>query len=56
MKSKQFSEEQVIGFQKQGQAGMKIVNPCRMRGIDDVTFYIWPAREGWMEVSVAASA
>ena len=31
MKSKRFTEEQIIGILKQAQAGMKIVDLCRMR-------------------------
>ena len=33
MKPKRFTEEQIIGILKQAQAGMKIVDLCRMHGI-----------------------
>lgn len=51
MKSKRFSEEQIIGILKQAQAGMKIVDLCRQHGISDVTFYNWRSKYGGMEVS-----
>ena len=53
MKSKRFSEEQIIGILKQAQTGMKVVDLCRMHGISDVTFYKWRTKYGGMEVSEA---
>jgi putative transposase len=53
MKSKRFTEEQIIGILKQAQAGMKIVDLCRMHGISDATFYNWRSKYGGMEVSDA---
>lgn len=53
MKSKRFTEEQIIGILKQAQAGMKIVDLCRIHGISDATFYNWRTKYGGMEVSEA---
>lgn len=53
MKSKRFTEEQIIGILKQAQSGMKIVDLCRLHGISDVTFYNWRSKYGGMEVSEA---
>ena len=53
MKSSRFSEEQIIGILKQAQAGMKIVDLCRIHGISDVTFYKWRSKYGGLEVSEA---
>ena len=53
MKSKRFTEEQIIGILKQAQAGMKVVDLCRMHGISDATFYNWRTKFGGMEVSDA---
>lgn len=50
---KRFTEEQIIGILKQAQAGIKIVDLCRMHGISDVTFYTWRSKFGGMEVSDA---
>ena len=53
MKSKRYTEEQIIGILKQAQSGMKIVDLCRMHGISDATFYNWRTKYGGMEVSDA---
>jgi putative transposase len=53
MKSKRFTEEQIIGILKQAQSGMKIVDLCRIHGISDATFYNWRSKYGGMEVSDA---
>ena len=53
MKTKRFTEEQIIGILKQAQAGMKIVDLCRLHGISDATFYNWRSKYGGMEVSDA---
>jgi putative transposase len=53
MKSKRFTEEQIIGILKQAQSGMKIVDLCRLHGISDATFYNWRSKYGGMEVSDA---
>lgn len=53
MKSKRFTEEQIIGVLKQAQAGVKIVDLCRTYGISDATFYNWRSKFGGMEVSDA---
>jgi len=44
MKSKRFTEEQIIGVLKQAQSGMKIVDLCRIHGISDATFYNWRSK------------
>ena len=53
MRPKRFTEEQIIGILKQAQAGMKIVDLCRIHGISDATFYNWRTKYGGMEVSDA---
>lgn len=53
MKTRRFTEEQIIGILKQAQAGMKIVDLCRTHGISDATFYTWRNKYGGMEVSEA---
>jgi len=53
MKPSRFTEEQIISILKQAQAGMKIVDLCRMHGISDATFYNWRSKYGGMEVSDA---
>jgi len=53
MKSKRFTEEQIIGILKQAQSGIKVVELCRQHGISDVTFYKWRSKYGGMEASDA---
>ena len=51
MKTSRYSEEQIIGFLKQAEAGMPIKELCRKGGFSDATFYKWRAKFGGMEVS-----
>ena len=53
MKKSRFSEEQIIGFLKQAEAGMPVVEICRKGGFSDATFYKWRAKFGGMEASDA---
>ena len=43
MKKSRYSEEQIIGFLKQADAGMPIKQLCREGGFSDATFYKWHA-------------
>ena len=53
MKKSRFSEEQIIGFLKQVEAGMPVKELCRKSGFSDATFYKWRARFGGMDVADA---
>lgn len=50
---KRFSEEQIIGFLKQADAGMAIKDLCREHGFSDASYYLWRSKYGGMEVSDA---
>lgn len=51
MKSKRFSEEQIVGVLKEVEAGAKVVDVCRKYGISDATYYNWKAKYYGMEVN-----
>lgn len=53
MKKSRYSEEQIIGFLKQADAGMPIKELCRKGGFSDATFYKWRAKFGGMDISDA---
>ena len=48
-----FTDEQIIGFLKQAEAGMPVKELCRSGGFSDATFYKWRAKYGGMEASDA---
>lgn len=51
MKKSRFSEHQIIGILKQGEAGVAVADICREHGIGKSTYYKWKARYGGMEAS-----
>lgn len=53
MKKSRFSEEQIIGFIKEVEAGMPVADLCRKHGFSDASFYKWRAKFGGMEISEA---
>ena len=50
---KRFSEEQIIGFLKEADAGLPVKELCRKHGFSDASYYKWKARFGGMEISDA---
>lgn len=50
---KRFSEEQIIGFLKEADSGMPVVELCRKHGFSDASYYKWKAKFGGMDVSDA---
>ncbi len=53
MKTSRFTDEQIIGFLKQAEAGMPIKELCRKGGFSDAAFYKWRAKFGGMDSSDA---
>jgi putative transposase len=50
---KRFTEEQIIGFLKEADAGLPVADLCRKHGFSDASYYKWKAKFGGMEVSDA---
>jgi putative transposase len=53
MKRSRFSEEQIIGILKEGEAGAKTGEICRKHGICEQTYYRWKSKYGGLDVSEA---
>jgi putative transposase len=50
---KRFSEEQIIGFLREAEAGLPIKELCRRHGFSEASYYLWRSKFGGMSVSDA---
>ncbi|AON54688.1 transposase IS3 [Herbaspirillum seropedicae] len=50
---KRFTEEQIIGFLKEADSGLPVVELCRKHGFSDASYHKWKAKYGGMDVSEA---
>ena len=50
---KRFSEEQIIGFLREAEAGLPIKDLCRRHGFSEASYYLWRSKFGGMSVSDA---
>lgn len=47
---KRFTEEQIIGFLREVEAGVTVKDLCRRKGFSPASFYQWRAKFGGMSV------
>ena len=52
---KRFTEEQIIGFLREAEAGLPIKELCRRHGFSEASYYLWRSKFGGMSVSDAKS-
>lgn len=50
---KRFSEEQIIGFLREAEAGVAVKDLCRKHGFSEASYYLWRSKFGGMTVSEA---
>ena len=50
---KRFSEEQIIGFLREAEAGLPIAELCRKHAFSEASYYLWRSKFGGMSVSDA---
>jgi putative transposase len=50
---KRFSEEQIIGFLREAEAGLPVKELCRRHGFSEASYYLWRSKFGGMSVSDA---
>ncbi len=50
---KRYSEEQIIKFLKEADAGVPVKELCRRHGFSEASYYLWRSKFGGMDVSDA---
>lgn len=50
---KRYSEEQIIGFLREAEAGLPVKELCRRHGFSEASYYLWRSKFGGMDVSDA---
>ena len=47
---KRFTEEQIIGFLREAEAGLALKDLCRRHGFSEASYYLWRSKFGGMSV------
>ena len=47
---KRFTEEQIIGFLREVEAGMPVKEMCRKHGFSEASYYLWRSKFGGLSV------
>ena len=47
---KRFTEEQIIGFLREAESGLRIKELCRLHGFSEASYYLWRSKFGGMSV------
>ena len=50
---KRFTEEQIIGFLREAEAGLPAKDLCRRHGFSEASYYLWRSKFGGMSISDA---
>jgi len=50
---KRFTEEQIISFLEEAEAGLAVAELCRRHGFSEASYYLWCSKFGGMNVSDA---
>ena len=50
---KRFTEEQIIGFLREAEAGLAVKELCRRHGFSEASYYLWRSKFAGMTVSDA---
>ena len=50
---KRYSEERIIGFLQEADAGMSVKDLCRRHGFSEASYYLWRSKFGGMSVPEA---
>jgi len=50
---KRYSDEQIIGFLREADAGVMVKDLCRRHGFSEASYYLWRSKYGGMNVSDA---
>ena len=51
---KRYSEEQIIGFPQEADAGLTVKDLCRRHGFSEASYYLWRSKFGGMNVPDAS--